>query len=236
MDGTRGGLARSETSDAQAADGVQAAGVESRLPGDRAEQRIIARRGGRDQVGEQEPHPRLVAPAQPGPGQQGLGGLAGRQVGLDGAPEERVVLPGRVGEAAVAGAGRDLRTGRPRCWPSSALSRAAWPVTSRGRRASPPEAAAASCPAGTGAAMPNAASVSEQVEPAGRVDRLLAHASPGPGSGRRPRRARGLSARRSWRIPGRPHLSFKNLAGRTLGQRIDQPDAAAGTCRRPPAP
>jgi hypothetical protein len=82
-------------------------GIEQRLPADRAQQRIIAWCGGRDQVGEQEPQPRLIAPAQPGPGQQDLGRLARRQVRLHGAPEEGIAFPGRVGEAAVARTGCD---------------------------------------------------------------------------------------------------------------------------------
>jgi len=96
----------------QAADGALAAGVDQGLPGGRAEQRVIARRGRGDQVGEQELQPRVVAPAEFGPGHQGLGRLGRRQVGLDAAPQDRVAGPGRVGEPAVARACAHFRRDR----------------------------------------------------------------------------------------------------------------------------
>ena len=52
--GSRGGVARSETRARTPRTTLQAAGVDGRLPGRRAEQRVVARRGRGDQVGQQE--------------------------------------------------------------------------------------------------------------------------------------------------------------------------------------
>ena len=114
-----------------AAHGRLAAGVDERLPAGRGQDRVVARRGGRDEVGQQEPHALAVPPVQVGGGQQRLRRLPGRQVCLDGALEHRVLRPGRVAEPPVPAAGRELR---PACGDAAQLGRQRRYLTADGPR------------------------------------------------------------------------------------------------------
>src|ERR1035437_6179246 len=106
IDGTRGGGGQVRDEGAQATHHALAACVDERLGRDRAEQRVVARRGRGDQVAEKESQPRIVAPAELGAGQQRLGRRARGQVSLDAALEPGIAGPGRIGETAIPRGGR----------------------------------------------------------------------------------------------------------------------------------
>jgi hypothetical protein len=165
---------------AQGPDGALAAGIQERLPADRAEQRLLLGAAAAirlvsrsSTVSSRQPSPaRPAGPPRTGP----------PPVRLDGAPQERIAFPRRVGEAAVAGAGR----GRG---PAAAIRRVRCPaggLTGDQPRAaaSPALAAAASCPAGTGAGRRaprrSAAGRALAASTASRAHRL-ARAGSGPG-------------------------------------------------------
>ena len=105
--GRRGHIGNEGT---EAPEETQAAAVDGRLPRDRADQRVVARRGGGNKIGQHEFQALVVPPVQPGVGEQLLGGLAEGQVGLNGPLQQRILHPGGIGEPAVAARRSDRRT------------------------------------------------------------------------------------------------------------------------------
>ena len=98
-----------------APDEAQAAGVDERLPCGRAEQRVVARRGCGDEIGQHELQALIVPPVQLGVSEQLLGGLPDGQVGLDRALEQRVLTPRGICEPAVAALPERSPNCPPRC-------------------------------------------------------------------------------------------------------------------------
>jgi hypothetical protein len=83
--------------------------VDRCLRGGRVDQRDVARSDRLDEVVEEEARPSAVARGQVRVRQQLLGGPASCQVELDQSPEQGVVRPGDVGEAAVPASGCERR-------------------------------------------------------------------------------------------------------------------------------
>jgi len=78
-----------------------APGVDECLPRQRAGERVVARRGGIDDVVEHESHPLFVAVVQFGVADQRVGSAADDKVCLHQPPQQRVVGPRDVGESLV---------------------------------------------------------------------------------------------------------------------------------------
>ena len=95
---------------ADAPDGAHAAGVDERFPCGRAEQRVVARRGCGDEIGQYELQALVAPPVQFGVSEQLLGGLPDRQICLDRALQQRVLAPRGIGKPAVAALRSDRRT------------------------------------------------------------------------------------------------------------------------------
>ena len=95
-----GGHVRDQGTDAP--HGAQAAGVDEGLPRDRADQRVVTRRGSGDEIGQHPLQALVIPPAQAGISKQVLSGPPGGQVRLNGPLEQRVLTPRGIGEPAVA--------------------------------------------------------------------------------------------------------------------------------------
>ena len=222
--GTRGGAARSAARCRRPGQRAAAAGVDGRLQRRRVEQRVVARRERVDQVGQHEPTRVSSRQSRSASGQQRLGRLAGRQVGLHAAAQQRVAGPGRVGEPAVPRAGCDLRSCRPR----SGRAR---------RRAAPPRRPTSRRAAGQRGGQPQRGAVRAGAGAARRAPRRSA-----AGPARRRRRPRRLAPRTSpaaCAVTQRPAGAAPRGAGSCRsGPWAARPPArcAAGTCTPPPAP
>ena len=114
IDGTRGGAARSVASARRPRTGAPAAGIDEGLPAAGLSSGLLLGAAAATRLASRNRQPGVVPPGQFGPVQQFLGRLGRRQVGLHAAAQYRVVLPGRIGEPAVARSAAGSRTGRPR--------------------------------------------------------------------------------------------------------------------------
>ena len=132
--GMRGAEAISGDQGTDTPDQAQAAGVDSRLPRGRADQRVVARRGYGDEIGQHELQALVVPPVQLGVSEQLLGGLPDGQVRLEGAFEQRVLMPrgSENRQSRSAGVMAELPLAMPA---SSAASLPTRRVTVPGRRA-----------------------------------------------------------------------------------------------------
>ena len=179
---------------------------------------------------DQEPHPlaRRASPASASP-TSCLGGLPGRQVGLHQPAQQRVARPGRVGEPAVplgrgdvevptADPAQSRRRGRPSRRPARARVPGQRDGELRGRRVGREPAHRAE--RGVDQQRVQRRGLVGQLRPSVRGDRR---------GHRRPVIAAPASA-------GSDDLALEDLAGRALGQRVDEPHLGAGTCTRRPAP